>query len=248
MCNRIINVLIVIVVLNSVVNVAKSNDKVKVQETTKVKQNETLATVLTEAGEVPVIMSPISTTHNSESILSRGKSRGKIEELSNPNSTISAISANSESFSSTTTTTVASTNVSLNSIVTMKPLEDESTTTSKKISTTTTTTIKPTKSTTTTKKPKPKKPTVTKSADEDQSILDSEKKIKFSPNHQLDPSTPEVEYDIDRNMENEKKARHSYTLFMAIAFGLPMTITIVHIFYKKVKSYLELRHYQRVVS
>lgn len=241
MCNRLINVLIVIIVLNSVTNVAKSNDNVKVQSS-ELKQN-TSETIFTEAGETS--KSTLSTKHT----LSRGKSRG-LEELSK-NSTTTLI-ANSTVISNSTTTNitdiVASTTTLKPIIVTMKSQNntisiknDTVSSSSTTVSSTTTTT------TTTTKKPKPKKPTFTKSADEDPAILDNEKKIKFSST-KLDQSTPKLSYDIDRTIENEKRARHSYALFMGVAFGLPMTFVLIHIVYKKIKAYLEVRHYQRVVS
>jgi hypothetical protein len=241
MFKNIKSILFVIFVLKSVINVAQSN-KVKVTENTSTQNVDKIFN--SEAGVIDIPHE--SVTHNSTSKLSRGKGRGRVEELSNPkNNFNSSLSANSENFTSANTTILSysTTNVTKlatnNSMISLIPSSTLNST-----NTLSTTSAKPS---TSKSKSKPKKPTITKSADEDPSILANEKKVKFS-NTKLDPSTPELEFDIDRTMENDKKAKHSYIFFMVIAFGLPMTITIIHIFYKKIKAYLEVRHYQRVVS
>lgn len=133
-------------------------------------------------------------------------------------------------------TIAGSSNVSIN---------DNSTSSTTPISTTTVTTTEAPKSTPSTQKHK--KPVLTKSADDDPTILDNEKKIKFI-NEKTEQITPRMSSDTDRTIDEEKRARHSYALFMGVAFGLPMTFVLVHILYRKIKTYMEVRHYQRVVS
>jgi hypothetical protein len=136
--------------------------------------------------------------------------------------------------STTSTTTLATTTSSKVTSTTIKP----PTTTQS----TTTSTIKVT---TTTKKPV-RKPTITYSADDNPDILASEKKINF--NATKSDEVPKTSPDLDRSLIDEQRTRNSYVFFMGLLFGIPMTITLVHVLYKKIKAWREIRHYQRVVS
>lgn len=105
------------------------------------------------------------------------------------------------------------------------------------------------KTTTTTKKPI-LKPKVTYSADDNPEIIKNEKNINYNATTKMDDiSVPKTSSDIDRTIiDEEKKTRNSYIFFMGLLFGVPMTFTIVHVLYKKIKAWREIRHYQRVVS
>jgi hypothetical protein len=102
---------------------------------------------------------------------------------------------------------------------------------------------------TTTKKPI-RKPTITYSADDNPEIIASEKNINYNATTKSDDITvPKTSEDRDRTLiDEEKKTRNSYVFFMGFLFGIPMTFTLVHILYKKIKAWREIRHYQRVVS
>lgn len=125
--------------------------------------------------------------------------------------------------------------------------------TSKTISTTST--IKPTTTTTTTKlitsstaktTQKPKKPEITYSAYDNAQIRESEKNINYNVANEKSDEIPKVEQDIDRHMLDEKRAQSSYMLYLGLVFALPTTFVLINIAYRRIKNYLEVRHYTRV--
>lgn len=126
---------------------------------------------------------------------------------------------------------------------------------------TTTTTLKPHPSQSTTTKASTstlrtlatkkvvKKPTITYSADDNSQILDSEKNIKYINVTSIEDSTlgPKTASDTDRTIvEEEQRTRRNYILYMGLAFALPMAFTLIHLSYKKIKNWMEIRHYERV--
>ncbi|KAG5683644.1 hypothetical protein PVAND_012915 [Polypedilum vanderplanki] len=142
------------------------------------------------------------------------------------------------------TTTIAplsSINNSTNSTITPKAKIVTSTTLKTTIMSSSTTI----KTTTTTKKPV-KKPEVTYSADDNPEILESEKKINYNVANEKALEIPKVESDIDRSILDEKRARNSYMIYLGLVFALPMSFVLINIAYKRIKNYMELRHYQRV--
>lgn len=142
--------------------------------------------------------------------------------------------------------TAESANKTTSSTAKINVTSTTSTTSSTSTSTSTSTTTTTEKSTTTTKKPI-KKPEVTFSADDNEEIALSEKKINYNvANEKAAVETPKVETDVDRSMLDEKRARNSYMIYLGLAVALPMSFVLINIAYKRVKSYLELRHYQRV--
>lgn len=145
----------------------------------------------------------------------------------NLNSTVSTISA---SINNVTVSAVSAT-------TTLKPLS---------ASTTTTTTRATTRLTT---KKIIKKPRITESADDNPDILASEKNINYNTSKLEDLTVPKTSSDTDRTIvDDEKSTRSKYILYIGLAFGLPMAFTLIHVAYKKVRNYMEVRHYQRVVS
>jgi hypothetical protein len=97
-----------------------------------------------------------------------------------------------------------------------------------------------------------KKPLVTYSAEDNPQITDSEKNINYNVSKLEDNTQPRIEFSTDRWIkkfsEEKKQTRSSYILFMGLMFVVPMTFTLIHMLYKKVKNWLEVREYQRVVS
>lgn len=124
-------------------------------------------------------------------------------------------------------------------------------TTTKTPRTTTTKLTTSTKATTSTIKPI-RKPTITYSADDNAQILESEKNINYNvttSQQSEDVTVPKTSSDTDRTLvDDEKSTRRSYVLFMGLAFALPMTFTLMHVMYKRIRNWMEIRHYQRVVS
>lgn len=122
------------------------------------------------------------------------------------------------------------------------------------LSTITTSTTRPTKSSssrTLATKKSVKKPTITYSADDNPQILESEKKIKFINGTNIEDITigPKASSDTDRTIvEEEQRTRRNYIIYMGLAFALPMAFTLIHFSYKKIRNWLEIRHYERVVS
>lgn len=138
--------------------------------------------------------------------------------------------------------TVSNTSISLNTSTiisttsTIKPLSTITITTTTKLITSST--AKTTQ--------KPKKPEITYSADDDVQIRESEKNINYNVANEKSDEIPKVEQDIDRHMLNEKRAQSSYMLYLGLVFALPTTFVLINIAYKRIKNYLEVRHYTRV--
>lgn len=138
--------------------------------------------------------------------------------------------------------TVSNTSISLNTSTiisttsTIKPLSTITITTTTKLITSST--AKTTQ--------KPKKPEITYSADDDVQIRESEKNINYNVANEKSDEIPKVEQDIDRHMLDEKRAQSSYMLYLGLVFALPTTFVLINIAYKRIKNYLEVRHYTRV--
>lgn len=95
-----------------------------------------------------------------------------------------------------------------------------------------------------------KKPTVTYSADDSAQILESEKNIKYInvTTNIEDVNIPKTSSDTDRTIvEEEQRTRRNYILYMGLAFALPLAFTLIHLSYKKIRNWMEIRHYERVV-
>lgn len=138
--------------------------------------------------------------------------------------------------------TVSNTSISLNTSTIIS-----TTSTIKPLSTTTiTTTTKLITSSTAKTTQKPKKPEITYSADDDVQIRESEKNINYNVANEKSDEIPKVEQDIDRHMLDEKRAQSSYMLYLGLVFALPTTFVLINIAYKRIKNYLEVRHYTRV--
>lgn len=102
-----------------------------------------------------------------------------------------------------------------------------------------------------TKKKDVKKPTITYSADDNAQIMESEKKIKYINVTNTEDATigPKTSSDTDRTIvEEEQRTRRNYIVYMGLAFALPLAFTLIHLSYKKIRNWLELREYERVVS
>lgn len=99
----------------------------------------------------------------------------------------------------------------------------------------------------TSRKPPKKKPTITISADDSPHMIELEKNINYTKIETLiDPKTSSLS---DRTIVgDENRTRRNYILYMGLAFALPMTFTLIHFSYKKIRNWMEIRHYQRVVS
>ncbi|CAG9802573.1 unnamed protein product [Chironomus riparius] len=142
--------------------------------------------------------------------------------------------------------TVSNTSISLNTskiISTTSTINPLSTTTT---TTTVATTTKLISSSTAKTTQKPKKPEITYSADDDIQIRESEKNINYNVANEKSDEIPKVEQDIDRHMLNEKRAQSSYMLYLGLVFALPTTFVLINIAYRRIKNYLEVRHYTRV--
>ena len=140
--------------------------------------------------------------------------------------------------------TVSNTSISLNTstiISTTSTIKPLSTTLSVTTSTTKLITSSAAKTT-----QKPKKPEITYSADDDVQIRDSEKNINYNVANEKSDEIPKVEQDIDRHMLDEKRAQSSYMLYLGLVFALPTTFVLINIAYRRIKTYLEVRHYTRV--
>jgi len=93
-----------------------------------------------------------------------------------------------------------------------------------------------------------KKPPITYSADDNAQILDSEKNIKYTNVTNIEDVTigPKTSSDTDRTIIEEQRTRRNYILYMGLAFALPMAFTLIHFSYKKIRNWMEIRHYERV--
>ncbi|CRK91230.1 CLUMA_CG004913, isoform A [Clunio marinus] len=219
--------------LNLIVSVAKINEPNSIKwnqnVTDEIKLNENIfsegntVTVATKSriigrkGAIPDMIPELSTSSR--------------ESLTN-NTTPALVN-----FNSSTTVTSTEKNVKISSTTTTKKVKVVPTKTTSK----TTTTQKPTKA-------PAKKPLITFSADDNSQILESEKNINYNlTSTKLDYSIPKVSQDIDRTIiDDEKKTRKSYAIFLGIALAIPLLLTLIHVMYKKIKNWIENRHYQRV--
>lgn len=147
---------------------------------------------------------------------------------------LSSLIVSNTSISVNTSTIISTTS-------TIKPLSTTRTTT-----TTISTTTKLITSSTAKTTQKPKKPEITYSAYDDVQIRESEKNINYNVANEKSDEIPKVEQDIDRHMLNEKRAQSSYMLYLGLVFALPTTFVLINIAYKRIKNYLEVRHYTRV--
>lgn len=278
MCKSLVLVLILFLSLGTATNLAEPSDDGLANQENVNRQSKTTTSgssdsrnIFTEGGQLnttlPLNANATQTVHN----VTRSRNRNKAFEMQNTqmksdvlNHTLSDASSNTSSSSSfstseqkqvnnvtlATATLVSSTSTTtapLSTSTTMKTKIDTPTMKSSAAANNVTSSTSTTTTTTTT--PKPRKPKLTKSADDDPAILESEKKIKFTTGNKADQiSPPKLSEDTDSSIDEEKRARHSYALFMGVAFALPMTFVLVHILYKRVKAYMEVRHYQRVVS
>lgn len=247
------------IVFNCVISVAKNSEE-KVQQTNNNVTDPLRLGVATNKTLVePEIFSEGS--HNPAHNLtnaSRSRSNRKgvnLDTLIPPtNETTSQASSNISTPSVVASPSLTS-NVSITSIQNITVPSTLSTvklipTTTRKPRTTTSATTS-TSTTTTTQKPI-RKPTITYSADDNAQILESEKNINYNvtTSQQLeDVTVPKTSSDTDRTLvDDEKSTRRSYVVFMGLAFALPMTFTLMHVMYKKIRNWMEIRHYQRVVS
>jgi hypothetical protein len=162
------------------------------------------------------------------------KNISSLTTLSSDNSTISLGTLAPSSSTTTTSTT------------TQKPSTTSSTTVKSTTTTLAVVTTKPTK------KPikKPVKPQITLSADDSQAILNNEKNINYNVSKIEDTVTvPRTSSDTDRSIiDEEKRTRRNYILYMGLVFAIPACLTLAHVSYRKIKNWMEIRHYQRVVS
>lgn len=170
------------------------------------------------------------------------KSRIKGRKGADPNETPLPVDGSSsiekESSVPSSTSINITSNVTVATNYTLAPIPSSSTT-----STTSTTTPNPT-----TKKVV-KKPKITMSADDNSDIRDSEKNINYNTTTRIeDVVTPKTASDVDRTMLEEKRTRRNYMIYMGLAFSLPVAFTLIHVMYKKIRNWMEIRHYQRVVS
>lgn len=160
-------------------------------------------------------------------------------------------STSSVSSSTTTTTTSLSdqskTNETLKNIPSTKSVPTSTVRTVTKSTTLSSTSINPSTTTTTTKKPI-MKPSITYSADDSEAIKESEKNINYNIAKEKSPEDvlPKLEQDIDRAVLEEKKTRKSYMIYLFLAVVVPLTFVAINLAYKRVKTCVELRHYQRV--
>lgn len=236
-------------VFNCVISVAKNSEEKAVIPSVNVTDHS-------KAPEISPIYSEGGQSENSEK--QQGKSRivgrkGAIPPDGNMTQVIENIIDEPSKVPVATSTN--STAVNLNSTVSTISASINNVTVSA-VSTTTTTTLKPPASTTTmrattrlTTKKLIKKPRITESADDNPEILASEKNINYNTSKLEDLSVPKTSSDTDRTIvDDEKSTRRNYILYMGLAFALPMAFTLIHIAYKKVRNYMEIRHYQRVVS
>ena len=229
MNRNLVYVVSLVIVLNCVMIVAKnSTEKIDVATANKTDEHSQLPIeIFAEGFAVSTTKSRIVGRKgvNSEGIPELNGGAENVTQLASSNSTSTSAEKTSGTANSTTVLT------------TPKPPTIQLTTTA-----TSTSTVK---MTTTTEKPI-RKPTITYSADDDPDILASEKKINYNATKY--DEVPKISPDVDRTIIDEQRTRNSYVFFMGMLFGVPMTFTLMHVLYKKIKAWREIRHYQRVVS
>lgn len=262
MNSNLVYVVSLALVLNCVISVAKNSEE-KVVKTSLNATDETIhqqiqePQIFAEGGSSFTFTSTSTTKPSTTTVTSTTKNRivGRkgvdadelITPVTNTTTSQSATSNNvtvniPTSANSTLSTTTTSSKITTTS-TTQKPRSKESST-QKPVTTSATTA-----STTTTKKPI-QKPKITYSADDDPDIIASEKNINYNATTKMEDITvPKTSQDIDRTIiDDEKRTRNSWAIVMGLVFGIPMTFTLVHVLYKKIKAWREIRHYQRVVS
>lgn len=253
MNSNLVYALSLAIVINCVISVAKNSDEKEVNSS----QN------LTDFHSHDSNLIGIFSEGNSVSIPSRSKIKARkgaipdnsteivasitpisINQDSPSQNILSNVPVSNSTSNTTIPTSVSNITASVPSLLTstLKPQHKSSTT---KL-TTSTTKAPPT---TTTKKPI-RKPTVSYSADDNAQILESEKNINYNVSKIEDVNVPKTSSDTDRTiiLDEENRTRRNYILYMGLAFALPMAFTLIHLTYKKVRNWMEIRHYQRVVS
>lgn len=212
-----------VIVFNCVISVAKHNEPNPVQST----KNETDLQNVSEN-----IFAEGGNTVKSRIMPRKGAVPDNSTEDISHTPEISNIKNNSTALSSVNSTISESiSNVTISiSTTTLKPPTTESNL-----------------STPTTKKPI-RKPTITYSADDNEQILANEKKIDYNLTKLEDVAVPKISPDIDRTIIAQENGTRRNYIYMSIAFTLPVAVALIHISYKKIKNWMDIRHYQRVVS
>lgn len=216
------------VIINA--NETVSNETSKLPTVNSTHENSSQSSIVDSKNtsvSLPVLKINSTNTHNATSMTNKTNSAEQKTSSIDP-----VVSANLPSSTVSNTPKLANTSLVSNPVT--------STTSS------TTTTKLTTKTTTLSTTHKPKKPEITYSADDNPQIRDSEKNINFNVANEKSDELPKVEQDIDRTIIDEKHARSSYMLYLGLVFALPTTFVLINIAYRKIKSYLELRHYTRV--
>lgn len=109
-------------------------------------------------------------------------------------------------------------------------------------------TSKPTTTTTTTTTPKPipKKPSITYSADDNISILEMEKNVKYNLKENI-VEEPIAELSKEQESEDNSSNEHkNFVMYIALVFSLPTMMVVITVGYKRFRHYMELREYRRV--
>lgn len=224
---KLVYVVFLVFVLNCVINVAKSSE-----EKAENNSNIRVQGISTESGTVLLNTGRIKARKGAPV---DGNATKPIEEDTVPKELpISNVTANSSHSNST----YFSESTSIQNVTILSATSAIVNTTTSPISTTLTT-----------RKPR-KKPTITFSADDNPEILESEKNINYTVATKIDDVIdPKTSSLSDRTIVGEEsRTRRNYILYMGLAFALPLTLTLIHITYKKVRNWMEIRHYQRVVS
>lgn len=233
MCSKVFHIVSLAVVLHCVFIVANNTS-----ETSQTPAKNSTDLFFAEGGGLS--LAETSSTHATKSRI-KGRKGAVLDNATEP---IESNSSN-ESANLTSSSTIAASSATTNATTKATSNLIENTTLAPKPSpTTTTTTTLPT----TTKKV-PRKPKFTISADESPEIRKSEKNINYNTTTRLeDVVTPKTSSDIDRTILEEKRTRRNYIIYMGLAFSLPVAFILIHMTVKKVRNWMEIRHYQRVVS
>lgn len=254
MNNNLVYAVSLVVLINCVISVA-NNDGVQIVNSTKnatdrdfspEKLNENIfsegnSLVSTSKSRIKPRKGAIP--DNSIEIVTPSVTTNITQDAANKN-IISDVPASSSKTSTLPVSTQSISNVTVPSIITstLKPPSSRETTT--------TSTSSSSLRTLATKKPV-RKPTITYAADDNSQILESEKNIKYINVTNIEDATlgPKTSSDTDRTIvEEEQRTRRNYIIYMGLAFALPMAFTLVHFTYKRIRNWMEIRHYERVVS
>lgn len=242
MNGNLVYVVSLVIVVNCVISGAKNSED---------KSADSIKNVTDHSGAVDIKLNEgIYSEGGSSSMKGRIVARKGVTETSSEINQ-DAININNITNVSTSTTTNSTVNSTILYSVPLTPSTNNSTlktvisSTVKELATSTTTTT-----TTTTKKPI-RKPLVTHSADDDPEILASEKNINYNTSkiEDVNPNPPKTSQDTDRTIvDEESRTRRNYIIYMGLALALPMGFTLIHVCYKRIRNWMEIRHYQRVVS